>query len=67
VSPQISVDAYALWIVGLVVLGATLVQAARAASAPKLRFPQLTGHHLSTVLAWLIIAASALVVLARQK
>lgn len=60
-------DVYVVFVVGLIVLAATLVGAARRAVPPKFRFPQLGSRHLSTMLAWFMIAVSVLIVLARQK
>lgn len=50
---------------GFVLLVLTMVQTAR--TAPKLRLPRPTGAHLSTALAWLIIAVVAAVVLSRHR
>ncbi len=58
-------DAYVFWIVGLVVVCFTLVQAARA-GGPMIRLPQPTGAHLATILAWLIIAISVLFAISRR-
>jgi uncharacterized membrane protein len=59
-------DAYVLWVVGLIVVCFTLVQLARA-GGPKLQLPRLTGAHLSTLVAWLIIAISVLIALSRRR
>jgi hypothetical protein len=50
-------DAYALWIVGIVVAVFTIVQLARFGH-PRFPLPRPTGAHLATALAWLIIAIS---------
>ena len=56
--------AYVLWVVGLFVICLTLVQSART-SGTKVRFPQLTGPRVSTMVAWLLISILAVFAAAR--
>jgi hypothetical protein len=60
-------EVYALWSAGLLVLAFTLVQAVRAGSGLSFGFPRLSGRQLSSLVGWLLIAASALIVVARQR
>jgi dolichyl-phosphate-mannose--protein O-mannosyl transferase len=56
-NPVTGQDAYALWIVGIVIAAFTIVQLARL-GVPRLPVPRLNGAHLATALAWAIIAIS---------
>ena len=60
-------EVYALWSVGLVVLALTVAQALRAGSGVSLSLPRVTGRQLGSVVGWLLIAAGAVIVIARQK
>jgi len=59
-------EAYALWIAGFALLCFTVAQMARS-GGPKMRIPRPSGAQLSTILAWLIIAAVAAIVVLRHQ
>lgn len=61
-----SLSGYVLWIVGLLTVALTVVQAARRGGGPAFRFPTLTPHHWSTIVAWLIVLGLVYVALAHR-
>jgi len=56
--------AYAFWALGVVVAALTILQQVRA-GGPRFQMPRLTGAHVSTLVAWLIIVISVVFALSR--
>lgn len=61
-----SPSGYVLWIVGLVTVALTMVQAARRGGGPAFRFPTLTPQHWSTIVAWLVVLGLVYAALAHR-